>query len=87
MSRSHPSVHPVNLATVPSHGDMEQQNNVIPPPRIRMKDIQGMPATSTGLLLRCLQFSFAVVSLAVMVTTSDFPSVTAFRYNRLLSPA
>ncbi|XAR69098.1 hypothetical protein NMG60_11000566 [Bertholletia excelsa] len=33
-----------------------------------------------GLVLRLFQFLFAVVSLCVMVTTSDFPSVTAFCY-------
>ncbi|KAL8145827.1 hypothetical protein AgCh_003830 [Apium graveolens] len=80
MSRSHPAVHPVNLAVIPSHAADIEPDNGIPPPRIRMKDIQGMPGTFTALLLRFLQFSLALVSLAVMITTPDFPSVTAFRY-------
>ncbi|KAK1396432.1 hypothetical protein POM88_006295 [Heracleum sosnowskyi] len=84
MSRSHPSVHPLDVAAPPSPSTRQQhdieQNNVFPPTRVSMKDIQGTPGTSTSLALRCLQFSFAVVSLAVMATTSDFPSVTAFRY-------
>ncbi|KAL1817434.1 hypothetical protein DCAR_0521863 [Daucus carota subsp. sativus] len=83
MSRSHPSVHPVNFNAPPSPSTIPLDENDLqhnPPTRIRMKELQGMPGTSTSLALRSLQFSFAVVSLAVMATTSDFPSVTAFRY-------
>lgn len=49
-----------------------------PPARVRMKNIQGMPGTAGGLVLRISQFVFATTALAVMVTTSDFASVTAF---------
>lgn len=49
-------------------------------PRVRMKDIQGMPGTLGSLLLRLCQLVFAVISIVVMLTTSDFPSVTAFCY-------
>ncbi|XP_076903351.1 CASP-like protein 5A2 [Bidens hawaiensis] len=69
MNVSHPSVHPVEAP--PADGR---------PARVRMKVIQGMPATIGGLSLRFFQFAYAVVSLAVMVSTSDFPSVTAFCY-------
>jgi hypothetical protein len=69
----HPSVHPVEAppATDAANGAG---------PRGRMKDIQGMPGTAGGLALRFSQFAFAVLALCVMATTSDFPSVTAFRY-------
>ncbi|KAL0409924.1 UNVERIFIED_CONTAM: CASP-like protein 5A2 [Sesamum latifolium] len=39
-----------------------------------------MAGTTGALFLRLCQFVFAAVSLCVMATTSDFPSVTAFRY-------
>ncbi|CBI32736.3 unnamed protein product, partial [Vitis vinifera] len=45
-----------------------------------MKDVQGMAGTPGGLVLRLFQFLSAVVSLCVMVTISDFYSVTAFCY-------
>ncbi|GFZ14766.1 uncharacterized protein family [Actinidia rufa] len=70
---SHPSVHPLEAAPPLTDGGDR-------PPRVRMKDIQGMPGTPAGLALRLCQFGFAVVALAVMATTSDFPTVTAFRY-------
>lgn len=66
---SHASVHPVEDPPTTDGGD---------PTRVRMKDIQGMPGTLGGLTLRAGQFLFAVASLCVMATTSDFPSVTAF---------
>ncbi|XP_020275475.1 CASP-like protein 5A1 [Asparagus officinalis] len=50
------------------------------PARVRMKDVQGMPGTAGGLVLRLFQFFFAVAALCVMATTSDFTSVTAFCY-------
>lgn len=78
MSRSHPSVHPVDISAPPLTTPDEEI--VFAPRRVRMKDIQGMPGTPTSLALRSVQFAFALVSLAVMATTSDFPSVTAFRY-------
>ncbi|GER45489.1 CASP-like protein 1 [Striga asiatica] len=71
MLMSGPAVHPVE-ALPPTTEEA--------PPRIRMKDIQGMAGTSGALALRICQFVFAAVSLCVMATTSDFPSVTAFRY-------
>ncbi|CAN4126140.1 unnamed protein product [Withania somnifera] len=49
-------------------------------PRVRMKDLQGMPGTIGSFILRMCQFVFSVVSICVMVTTSDFPTVTAFSY-------
>ncbi|KAI3696955.1 hypothetical protein L6452_29611 [Arctium lappa] len=75
MNVSHPSVHPVEVAPLPP-----TDGGAIVPPRVRMKVIQGMPGTIGGLSLRFCQFAYAVVSLAVMATTSDFPSVTAFCY-------
>ncbi|QCD94271.1 hypothetical protein DEO72_LG5g2354 [Vigna unguiculata] len=71
MSMVHPSVHPIEAPPMTDHA--------IAIPRHTLKDTQGMPGTLGGFLLRFLQFSFAVVSLSVMATTSDFPSVTAFR--------
>lgn len=50
------------------------------PVRVRMKDMQGSPGTVGGLVLRLLQFLFAVAAISVMATTDDFASVTAFRY-------
>ncbi|KAL3633319.1 hypothetical protein CASFOL_022846 [Castilleja foliolosa] len=50
----------------------------LPLPRVRMKDLQGMPGTVGGLALRVSQLLFAVVAFTVMARTGDFPSVTAF---------
>lgn len=69
---SRPAVHPVEAPPM-----TEAAEN---PPRVRMEDVQGMPGTTGGLLLRLLQFFFAVVALCVMATTNDFASVTAFCY-------
>ncbi|KAJ8497617.1 hypothetical protein OPV22_008169 [Ensete ventricosum] len=69
---SRPAVHPVEA---PPLTDAAEN-----PPRVRMKDIQGMPGTPGGLALRFFQFAFAVAALGVMVSTSDFASVTAFCY-------
>ncbi|KAL2938354.1 CASP-like protein 5A2 [Bienertia sinuspersici] len=72
---SHPAVHPVDappLSIDNGGGDG--------PPRIRVKDIPGMPGTPSSLVLRLLQSFFAIGACVVMSTTSDFPSVTAFRY-------
>lgn len=71
MSVSRPSVHPVEA---PPLTDVAAQNAL----RVRMKDVQGMPGTAGSLLLRLCQLVFAGVSLAVMASTNDFPSVTAF---------
>ncbi|GFZ13134.1 CASP-like protein 5A2 [Actinidia eriantha] len=72
MNVSHASVHPVEAPPPTTEGENA--------PRVRMKDIQGLPGTIGGLVLRFFQFVFAVVALAIMATTSDFPSVTAFCY-------
>ena len=48
------------------------------PPRLRMKDIQGMPGTAGGLALRLSQFGLAVAALGVMESTSNFGFVTVF---------
>ncbi|KAF8396570.1 hypothetical protein HHK36_018194 [Tetracentron sinense] len=72
MSVSHSSVHPVEAPPL-----TDAANNA---PRVRMKDIQGMPGTLGGLVLRFFQFLFAVAALCIMATTSDFNSVTAFCY-------
>ncbi|CAL9769923.1 unnamed protein product [Musa acuminata subsp. burmannicoides] len=50
------------------------------PPRLRMKDIQGMPGTAGGLALRLSQFGLAVAALGVMESTSNFGFVTVFCY-------
>ncbi|XP_059646877.1 CASP-like protein 5A2 [Cornus florida] len=73
MNVSRPSVHPVEAPPL-----TDGAHNA--PPRFRMKDLQGMPGTPGSLALRLSQFVFALVSLSVMTTTSDFPSVTAFCY-------
>lgn len=69
MNVSHASVHPVEDAPTTDGANA---------PRVRMKDVQGMPGTPGGLALRISQFVFAAAALVVMATTSDFPSVTAF---------
>ncbi|KAL3829192.1 hypothetical protein ACJIZ3_017994 [Penstemon smallii] len=68
-------VHPVEAPPLQTEGAAN-----VPLPRVRMKDLQGMPGTVGGLVLRVCQLLFATVSLSVMATTSDFPSVTAFCY-------
>lgn len=75
MAMVHPSVHPIEAPPMTEHAI------AIAMPRHTLKDTQGMPGTLGGFLLRFAQFSFALVSLSVMATTSDFPSVTAFRYS------
>ncbi|KMT02062.1 hypothetical protein BVRB_9g207910 [Beta vulgaris subsp. vulgaris] len=72
---SRPAVHPVE-APPPSIENVGVQ----PGPRVRMKDLQGMAGTPGGLVLRLFQSFFAIGALLIMSTTSDFPSVTAFRY-------
>lgn len=75
MNASHASVHPVEDPSTTTGGDGGGNDEV---PRLRMKDIEGMPGTPGGLALRICQFVFAAVGLCIMATTSDFPSVTAF---------
>lgn len=66
---SRPAVHPVEIPPM----TMEV-------PMVRMKDLQGMPGTLGSLFLRVSQLVFAIISMCVMVTTSDFATVTAFSY-------
>ncbi|KAL6577390.1 hypothetical protein OROMI_011666 [Orobanche minor] len=75
MNVSQASVHPVEAPPLHTEGA-----GAVLMPRLRMKDLQGMPGTVGGLALRVVQVLFAVVALAVMATTGDFPSVTAFCY-------
>ncbi|XP_062210289.1 CASP-like protein 5A1 [Phragmites australis] len=72
MFASRPVVHPLEVA--PPADPVEQPVGVL------MKDLPGMPGTPGGLGLRVAQLLFAAISLAVMSSTSDFPSVSAFRY-------
>ncbi|RID54017.1 hypothetical protein BRARA_G01371 [Brassica rapa] len=74
MSVSSASVHPVEAPPPAAAPEATQA------PRVRMEDIQGMPATLLGLTLRFFQFFFAAASLSVMASTNDFPSVSAFWY-------
>ncbi|KAL3629553.1 hypothetical protein CASFOL_026775 [Castilleja foliolosa] len=75
MNVSQAAVHPVEAPPLQTEGAGN-----LPLPRVRMKDLQGMPGTVGGLALRVSQLLFAVVALTVMATTGDFPSVTAFCY-------
>ncbi|XP_071732919.1 CASP-like protein 5A2 [Rutidosis leptorrhynchoides] len=79
-NRSRPSVHPLDIEVPQIREGVAADNGVLPDDTVRMKDVQGMPGTLAGLILRVFQFGFAAVSVAVMAATSDFPSVTAFRY-------
>ncbi|KAG2553950.1 CASP-like protein 16 [Panicum virgatum] len=75
MFASRPVVHPMEVAAAPANPAQQQQ-----PQGVLMKDLPGMPGTPSGLALRVTQFLLAAVSLAVMSSTSDFASVTAFCY-------
>ncbi|GAB2275077.1 hypothetical protein Dimus_009846 [Dionaea muscipula] len=82
---SHPAVHPVEAPPLSidyggGGGGGGGGDGPHPPPRVRMRDTQGMPGTPGGLTLRVCQLVFAVLALSVMASTSDFPSVTAFRF-------
>lgn len=70
---SHPAVHPVEAPTTAATDNVAA-------PWVRMKDLQGMAGTPGGLVLRLFQSFFAIGAFLVMSTTSDFPSVTAFRF-------
>uniref|UniRef100_A0ACD5YQD9 Uncharacterized protein n=1 Tax=Avena sativa TaxID=4498 RepID=A0ACD5YQD9_AVESA len=74
MRSSRPAVHPVEAP--PPQGE----NADGAPLAARMKDTQGAPGTPGGLGLRLVQVFFAAASLAAMVSTNDFASVTAFCY-------
>uniref|UniRef100_A0A0D3BRA2 CASP-like protein n=2 Tax=Brassica oleracea var. oleracea TaxID=109376 RepID=A0A0D3BRA2_BRAOL len=70
MNVSRPAVHPVDSVPVaPPANDR---------PPARMRDVQGMPGTTGGLILRLSQFVPALISFSVMITTSDYRSATAF---------
>nr|P0DI67.1 RecName: Full=CASP-like protein 5A1; Short=ZmCASPL5A1 [Zea mays] len=73
MFASRPVVHPLEVAA-PAHPVQQ------PAPGVLMKDLPGMPGTPGGLGLRVLQLLFAAISLAVMSSTADFASVSAFCY-------
>lgn len=82
-NRSRPAVHPLEVEIDGVREEGGGENGVglqLPDENVRMKDVQGMPGTTVGLVLRVFQFVFAAVSVGVMGATSDFPSVTAFRY-------
>lgn len=72
MNASRPAVHPVEAPPL--------TDAAVHHPRVRMKDVQGMPGTKGGLFLRLSQFMFAIISVSVMATTNDFRSATAFWY-------
>ncbi|KAL0896860.1 hypothetical protein Bca101_080821 [Brassica carinata] len=72
MNVSRPAVRPVIAVPVGPTGGANDR------PPVRMKDVQGMPGTTGGLILRLSQFVPALVSLSVMLTTPDFHSSTAF---------
>lgn len=88
MRASRPAVHPVEAppavaaqaqeqAQAQGHGEGE---GVAHPRGVRMKDPPGAPGTPAGLGLRLAQAFFAAAALAVMASTNDFPSVSAFSY-------
>jgi len=88
MRASRPAVHPVEAppavaaqaqeqAQAQGHGEGE---GVAHPRGVRMKDPPGAPGTPAGLGLRLAQAFFAAAALAVMTSTNDFPSVSAFSY-------
>jgi len=87
MRASRPAVHPVEAppavaaqvqeqAQAQGHGEGE---GVAHPRGVRIKDPPGAPGTPAGLGLRLAQAFFAAAALAVMASTNDFPSVSAFR--------
>ncbi|KAM7255293.1 hypothetical protein ACFE04_020534 [Oxalis oulophora] len=77
MNGSRPSVHPVE-APPPFTDAQNAGGGGGGPPRVRMKEIQGMGGTHGGLILRVTQFGFALISVSVMASTSDFHTATAF---------
>ncbi|TVU28438.1 hypothetical protein EJB05_19955, partial [Eragrostis curvula] len=86
MRPSRPAVHPVEALTPAQAEGQEQANggDVVTQPRgVRMKDLPGAPGTPAGLGLCLAQAFFAAAALAVMATTNDFPSVSAFSESRL----
>ncbi|CAN6311425.1 unnamed protein product [Urochloa humidicola] len=93
MRASRPAVHPVEAPPPPltvaaqaqaqeqEQGQGQDQGEGVAHPRgVRMKDPPGAPGTPAGLGLRLAQAFFAAAALAVMASTNDFPSVSAFSY-------
>ncbi|CAN6283494.1 unnamed protein product [Urochloa humidicola] len=93
MRASRPAVHPVEAPPPPptvaaqaqaqeqEQGQGQGQGEGVAHPRgVRMKDPPGAPGTPAGLGLRLAQAFFAAAALAVMASTNDFPSVSAFSY-------
>ncbi|XP_039068313.1 CASP-like protein 5A1 [Hibiscus syriacus] len=72
MNVSRPAIHPVEAPPM--------TEAAVHRPRVRMKDIPGMPGTKGGLFLRLFQFISSIISVSVMATTNDFRSATAFCY-------
>nr|CAB3494901.1 unnamed protein product [Digitaria exilis] len=82
MRASRPAVHPVEApppAPAAAAQAQAQAEGVAHPRGVRMKDPPGAPGTPAGLGLRLAQAFFAAAALAVMASTNDFPSVSAFR--------
>ncbi|PUZ39685.1 hypothetical protein GQ55_9G353900 [Panicum hallii var. hallii] len=87
MRPSRPAVHPVEAPPPPPAAAAQAQaqgqgegEGVAHPRGVRMKDPPGAPGTPAGLGLRLAQAFFAAAALAVMASTNDFPSVSAFSY-------
>lgn len=81
MRASRPAVHPVEVpAPAPAAHVEGEEDGVAHPRGVRMKDPPGAPGTPAGLGLRLAQAFFASAALAVMASTNDFPSVSAFSY-------
>ncbi|WVZ55924.1 hypothetical protein U9M48_006523 [Paspalum notatum var. saurae] len=76
MFASRPVVHPMEVEAAPAPAPAQQP----PPPWVLMKDLPGMPGTPGSLSLRVTQLLFAAMSLAIMSSTVDFASITAFCY-------
>lgn len=86
MRASRPAVHPVEApapapaAVAQPQAQAQAEGELVAHPRgVRMKDPPGAPGTPAGLGLRLAQVFFAAAALAVMASTNDFPSVSAFR--------
>ncbi|CAD6204865.1 unnamed protein product [Miscanthus lutarioriparius] len=87
MWASRPAVHPVEApppAPAAAAQALGEGEGAAHPRGVRMKDPPGAPGTPAGLGLRLAQAFFAAAALAVMASTNDFPSVSAFRSNKYL---
>lgn len=70
--------HPQQPEPEAEQEEPEQPQGVENPHGVLMKDLPGMPGTPGAVALRIAQLLFAGISLSVMTSTDDFPSVTAF---------